>query len=133
VNPLLRPWTPAHRRVLIGLLGVMLGYLIVRLILNPVYVSNPQPRVPSRAGELEDRIDPNTADVATLATLPLIGDKRARDVVTYREQYAAEHPGKLAYEKPTDLLHIRGIGPAMLEQIEPYLIFPKPPATTRSP
>jgi DNA uptake protein ComE-like DNA-binding protein len=125
-----RPWSLEHRQVLIALLCVMLVYLIARLILNPAYVSNPQPHVPARANEVEDRIDPNTADVATLAALPLIGEKRARDVVTYREQYVAEHPGKLAFEKPNDLLHIRGIGPAMLEQIQPYLIFSKPPATT---
>jgi hypothetical protein len=125
-----RPWSLRHRKLLIGLLCVMLVYLVARLIINPVYVSNPQPRVPSRASEVEDRIDPNMADVPTLATLPLIGEKRAKDIVTYREQYIVDHPGKLAFEKPTDLLRIRGIGPSMLEQIRPYLIFPTPPATT---
>jgi DNA uptake protein ComE-like DNA-binding protein len=123
-------WTSSQRGVLIALLSLLLICLTVRLILNPVYVSNPQPQSPPRAGDLEDRVNPNNADVQTLSSLPQIGEKRARDIVAYREQFVAAHPGQIAFSKPLDLLHIRGIGASMLEQLEPFLIFPTTAPTT---
>jgi DNA uptake protein ComE-like DNA-binding protein len=123
-------WSASQSSVLIGLLLLILIYLIARLIMNPVYVSDPQPRVPARADELADKIDPNTADWQTLAALPIIGEKRARDIVAYRERFVAENPGKTAFTRPEDLYRIRGIGDAMLSQIQPYLTFP---ATTTQP
>lgn len=110
--------------MLIALLGAACVYLAIRLYLNPVYVPDPQPPEPARAAEVEDRINPNTADAQMLAALPLIGEKRAQDIVAYRERFAAEHPGALPFAQPSDLLNIRGIGPAMLSQIEPYLNIP---------
>ena len=118
------PWTSPQRGVLIVLLSALLVYLIVRAITNPSYVSDPQPLLPARALELEDRIDPNTANWNTLAAMPNIGEKRAKDIIAYRERFVVEHPGQVAFTKATDLLRIRGIGSAMLSQIEPYLIFP---------
>jgi DNA uptake protein ComE-like DNA-binding protein len=116
--------------VVIGLLSAVVVYVTVRLILNPTYVSDPQPPVPSRAHELEDRIDPNTADAHTLAALPQIGLNRAQDIVEYRERFVAENPGQVAFTKPADLMRIRGFGVAMVSHVEPYLFFPK--ATTTS-
>ncbi|WP_428936874.1 ComEA family DNA-binding protein [Fontivita pretiosa] len=116
-------WTAPQRGVLMVLLAAMLVWLGIRLVLDPVYVSDPQPAWPARAGELEDRIDPNVADWQTLAALPVIGEKRARQIVAFREQYLAANPGRRAFQQPQDLLRIKGIGPAMLTQIEPYLIF----------
>ena len=108
----------------------MLGYLAIRWWLNPMYVSDPQPRDPPRAIELADRIDPNTADAATLAALPMIGEKRARDIVGYRERFLKDNPGKVAFQRPQDLYRIRGFGVAIVAQIQPYLLFPdKAPAT----
>lgn len=125
-------WTPSQRAVLIALLGALLLYFVIRLLLNPAYVADPQPLAAPRAGEIEDRIDPNTADWSTLAALPMIGETRAREIVAYREQFLARHPGP-AFARPTDLLRIRGIGMAMLSQIEPYLRFTSAlPATTGS-
>jgi hypothetical protein len=109
--------------VLIFLLAAMLVWVGIRLVLNPIYVADPQPLWPARAGELEDRIDPNIADWHTLAALPVIGEKRARQIVAFRESYLSANPGRQAFQQPQDLLRIKGIGPAMLAQIEPYLIF----------
>jgi DNA uptake protein ComE-like DNA-binding protein len=125
------PWTASQRGVLIALLSAILIYLIIRLIVNPVYVSDPQPPTPSRANELEDRIDPNTADLPTLAAMPLIGEKRAAEMIAYREKFAADHPGRLAFENPNDLLRIRGIGATTLAQLEPFLIFPTTAPATK--
>jgi hypothetical protein len=122
-------WTASQRRVLLGILACLIVCLSVRYACNPVYVSDPQPEVPSRFDELADRIDPNTADWETLAALPGIGEKRAKDIVAYRDRAAGEHPGKPVFEKQTDLLKIRGVGRAMMEGMEPYLSFPSAPST----
>jgi len=130
-------WTAPQRGVLMALLAAMLVWLVIRLLLNPVYISDPQPAWPARASELEDRIDPNVADWQTLAALPVIGEKRARQIVAFREQYLAGNPGRRPFQQPQDLLRIKGIGPAMLTQIEPYLNFAattqpaSPPASSR--
>ena len=123
-------WTLPQRRALLLLLAALLVFLAVRYALNPVYVSNPQPERPGRSDELADRIDPNTADWPTLAALPGIGEKRAREIVAYREEAAARSPGGVDFAQKEDLLRIKGIGSAMLEAIAPYLTFPALPTTT---
>jgi DNA uptake protein ComE-like DNA-binding protein len=124
----------AQRGVLIALLSFILLYLVIRLILNPVHVPDPQPPTGPRAGEIEDRIDPNTADWSTLAALPQIGERRARDIVAYREQFLADNPGKTAFTRAQDLYRVRGFGVAMVSLIEPYLIFPATqPSTIPAP
>jgi hypothetical protein len=123
-------WTSPQRRVLIVLLLALLGYLAGRFALNPVYVSRPQPRVPPRYFDLADRIDPNEADWQTLAALPNIGEKRAKDVVAYREKFLAADPARQAFSRAEDLFNIKGFGPAIVLQLRPYLIFPKSPSTT---
>jgi hypothetical protein len=124
-------WTGAQRAVLIALLGCLLVYLVIRLILNPLYVSNPQPARPPRYDDLADKIDPNTADWQALAALPALGEKRAKTIIEYRDAFTKEHPNRLAFEEPEDLLLVRGIGPSMLATLKPYLLFPPPGVTTQ--
>lgn len=115
--------------MLIALLGAACVYLAIRLYLNPVYVPDPQPIEPARAAEVQDRINPNTADVPTLAALPTIGVKRAQDIVAYREKFVTEHPGRIAFESSRDLLNIPGIGNATAALLDPFLIYSVSPAT----
>jgi DNA uptake protein ComE-like DNA-binding protein len=123
-------WTASQRRVIIGIVALLVLYGSIRLFLNRAYVSNPQPATPAHANDLADKIDPNIADAATLSVLPLIGDKRATDIVTYRERYTRDHPGEFAFKSIQDLLKIRGIGASTIDQIRPYLTFPtERPAT----
>jgi competence protein ComEA len=117
-------WTYGQRVALLTIVAALLLFLAIRYLLNPVYVSNPQPAVPSRAGELVDRIDPNTADVATLAALPTLGEKRAKLIVDYREARRARNPDLIVFERLEDLLRIKGIGAATIDQMRPYLEFP---------
>src|SRR5262249_53564274 len=104
------PWNAPQRGVLIGLILLLALYVAIRYWRNPMYVSDPQPLVPSKAHELADRLDPNVATADELAALPLIGEHRARDIISFRQRYQAAHPGKPAYGKAEDLLAIRGIG-----------------------
>jgi DNA uptake protein ComE-like DNA-binding protein len=125
-------WTASQRGVLLALLAGLLIYLIVRYLLNPLYVSNPQPVRPPRYDELADKIDPNTADWQTLAALPGLGEKRAKTIIEYRESFTTENPGHLAFAEPEDLMLVRGIGPSMLATLRPYLLFPTSQPTTQS-
>ncbi len=54
-------------------------------------------------------ININTADVAMLAALNGVGDKKAADIVAYREAH-----GK--FGKVEDLLNVKGIGEKTLEK-----------------
>jgi competence ComEA-like helix-hairpin-helix protein len=131
-EPIPPPWTASQRSVLIGLLLILATYISIRWFFNRQYVSDPQPAVPSRYDELADRIDPNTADVATLAALPTIGEKRAKDIVAYRDKW--HHDGRKGqpFERLDDLLKVQGIGAATVAQLKPYLLFPElRQATTR--
>lgn len=117
-------WTLGQRVALLAIVAALFLYLAIRYFLNPTYVSNPQPAEPSRASELVDRIDPNTADVATLAALPTLGEKRAKLIVDFRESRRAAKPNGVVFERLEDLLRIRGIGVATIDQLRPFLTFP---------
>ena len=125
-------WTLPQRRVLLVLLALLLPTLALRYACNPAYVPDPQPPYPARYEELADKIDPNTADVATLAALPTIGEKRAQDIIDYREQRRASAPDRPAFTAAEDLLRIRGFGASSVETLRPYLVFPKPSAVPTS-
>jgi DNA uptake protein ComE-like DNA-binding protein len=124
-------WTAGQRVALLAIVAAMLVYLTIRYLINPTYVSNPQPVEPARASELVDRIDPNTADISTLAALPTLGEKRAKLVIDYRESHRAAKPNGVVFERLEDLLRIRGIGVATIDQLRPYLAFPTTAPTTK--
>jgi hypothetical protein len=124
-------WTRPQRRVLVLGLLVLCPALALRYACNRAYVPDPPPAQGPRYDEVADKIDPNTADVASLAALPMIGDKRAQDIVNYRERRKASEPGRVVFTRPEDFLPIRGFGRASVETLRPYLLFPPavPPAT----
>ena len=124
-------WTDSQRRVLLILLTVLFAVLATRYACNTSYVSDPQPARPPRYDELADRIDPNVADWQALAALPGIGERKARDIVEYRDRKraAAGDPTVVVFDAEGDLLYVRGIGPALVEGMKPHLLFP---ATNRS-
>jgi competence ComEA-like helix-hairpin-helix protein len=116
-------WSLPQRRALIGLIALAAAALAVEAYLRPIYMDEVLPGSGPRAGELVDRIDPNTASAGELATIPQLGPGRAREMIAYRESYTAAHPGRAAFERPEDLRNIRGIGPATIEKIVPHLVF----------
>ncbi|HRK30423.1 MAG TPA: helix-hairpin-helix domain-containing protein [Tepidisphaeraceae bacterium] len=117
-------WTEAQRRVLIVLTFAVAVVLLIRLMRESTTVTDPPPVLGARSVELANRIDPNTADVATLAALPGLGKIRARGFVLYRESVAQRSPGELAFRRPEDLMRVDGIGVAMMTQLSPFMVFP---------
>jgi hypothetical protein len=125
----LRPpqvWTASQRRVVLGFAIALLGVLAVQHWFNPIDITEPQPPHGARYDELADRIDPNVANVDALSALPTLGEKRARAIVDFREDFLRRHPGKRAFESARDLLKLKGFGAAMVVNLEPYLIFETP-------
>lgn len=121
-------WTGRQRAVLAGVVLALLGYFAVRTARDRAHVDDP-PRHSSREQQLADRLDPNSADWSALATLPGLGEKRAREIVACREGLRRERPDEMPFARPADLLKVKGIGEATLAAIEPYLVFPESPAT----
>jgi hypothetical protein len=119
--------------VLVALLLILCAVFAVRLGCNRAYVSDPPPPRGPRFDEVADRIDPNTADLATLSALPMIGERRAQDIIDYRERRLAREPGRTVFTRPEDLLRIKGFGQASVENLRPYLMFPpaSQPSTRR--
>jgi len=62
------------------------------------------------------QVDVNRASHQELETLPGIGKVLSMKIVQYRREHGL-------YQKPSDLLNIKGIGPKTLERISPYLVF----------
>jgi len=71
------------------------------------------PGVPVEA-EVDHRIDINTASAAELATLPGIGDSKAKAIVEYR----AADP----FRTVEDLKKVKGIGDKTFESLRPNLM-----------
>jgi competence ComEA-like helix-hairpin-helix protein len=126
-------WTAPQRRALLAVLTVLCLGLGIRYACNPTFVSDPQPERPARYDDLADRVDPNTADLNTLTAIPNLGEKRAEAIIEFREMRARQHPGQPAFRVVEDLMAVRGIGSAMVDNLKPYLTFPtRPPETNPS-
>ena len=67
-----------------------------------------------------ETIDMNTADFYDLQRLPGIGEKRAQDIITYREEHGP-------FQTVDDLTEVSGIGPGILEGLREYVSV-KPPS-----
>jgi competence protein ComEA len=57
----------------------------------------------------DDQININTADAATLATIDGVGDAKAAEIISYREQNGP-------FKSIDDLLNVKGIGESILDQ-----------------
>jgi competence ComEA-like helix-hairpin-helix protein len=70
-----------------------------------------------------ERINPNEAPVASLMRLPQIGLARARAIVAQRESAGPSAGRAAAFQRVDDLQQIKGIGPAIVEGVRPWLEF----------
>ena len=93
----------ADRKNRMILMAIIAGFAVVALVL---FLKD---RVPTGGGP----VDINKASAAELERLPGVGPSMAKQIVSGRP-----------YEKPEDLLKIKGIGPKTLEKMRPLLDLP---------
>jgi competence protein ComEA len=70
-----------------------------------------------------ERIDLNRASVTELMRLPGVGEKRAQAIVAFR--------AKKPFQRPEDVLTVKGVGPAWLAKVKPNVSVG--PASTSAP
>ncbi len=73
--------------------------------------------------ELESRINPNDAPIASLVRLPGIGVSRAGAIVAYRENFGGKNGGNPAFRSSNDLQKVKGIGPKTVQNISEWVKF----------
>jgi competence protein ComEA len=117
-------WTPTQRRSILVLCLILLMFLAVESLRKSAVVGDPPPQNASRADQIQDRLDPNTADAAALAAIPELGEKRAAEIVEYREKFLLQYPGHRAFDSADDLMRVKGFGLATVANLGPYLRFP---------
>ena len=83
---------------------------------------DPKAADPQRVALAEERIDPNTASIASLRRLPGIGPVRAEAVVAYRRSR-----GGRPFQTANDLTNVKGIGALTVERFERLLALPANP------
>jgi len=116
-----RPTVPAAQS-LAFVVGTGIG-LALSLVFAVSVLGRPEGLPAARSGE---RINPNEAPVASLMRLPYVGVARARAIAARRDQVGSRAPGQSAFKTPDDLQQIKGIGPAVVDEIRPWLTFHDP-------
>ena len=124
------PWLPGQRRALAGLLVILCVGLGIRYACRPVFLDDPLPKIGPAAASIDSLLDPNRATMQELSAIPGLGEKRAQEIVDYRERWLSNHPELPAFATADDLRNIKGIGPATVANMLPFLTFPAP-STTR--
>lgn len=82
---------------------------------------------------LQERVNPNEAPEASLMRLPQVGAARARAIVTHRERVGSQAGRPPAFKTADDLRQIKGIGPAIVEDLRPWLQFDDPVNDANAP
>ena len=70
-----------------------------------------------------ERITPNEAPAASLMRLPQVGAARARAIVAHRDRVGSQAGRRPVFKTADDLRQIKGIGPAIVEDVRPWLQF----------
>jgi competence ComEA-like helix-hairpin-helix protein len=73
--------------------------------------------------QLDEKINPNDASVASLVRLPGIGITRANAIVAYRDDFHKKDGNRPAFRNGDDLQKVKGIGPKTVQNISQWLKF----------
>ncbi len=119
-------WTARQRTALIGLLAIMLAILAAGWWRNPTTIPADFEGDGALVTDSAGRIDPNVASASELAALPTIGPGRAAAIIEYRRAWRASRGDSPAFSSADDLANVKGIGPATVEQLRPWLVFDEP-------
>lgn len=73
-----------------------------------------------------ERVNPNDAPASSLARLPGIGPARARAIIAHRDGVHERTGRRSAFRNARDLQEVKGIGPATVNNLQPWLQFDGP-------
>ncbi len=124
MNPMQREWKPTRLSVPGRAMMAALSLSIVGVVGLSLEVGEKRTGIRQ---PLVSRINPNTADVSLLMTLPNIGPARAAAIVEYRKQQVFN---EIVFRRIEDLQAVKGIGPKIAEGLRPWLNFDTPIAAT---
>ena len=111
---------PASRSLRPLLILVAAGLLAVGLVGRDRLAIGAEPPVfPDRVQAAAEKIDPNTASVASLQRLPGIGPIRAQGIDLYRRD-----PANPPFRTVDDLQRVPGIGAGTVRTLRPYVALP---------
>ena len=114
-----------RQRVGLALIGLLIAAILAsRIWKNRADIPDPMPSIGDRAGELVDRLDPNTADAGALSAIPGLSRTVAVRIVEYRESWKKAGRRGPAFTNVDDLKNVKGIGDATARMLEGYLVFP---------
>ena len=120
-NPPLPPvCLPASRRQKV-LFSIGVASAVATLAIGALNPAGP-PANPSII--VECRLDPNVAAAWELDRIPGVGSGVARRIIDARRLPPGSPTAAARFLAPRDLLNIHGVGPAMMEALQPYLRFP---------
>lgn len=126
----------ACRRVILlagGLfIGVVAADVMSRVARSGARLARAADAVSTAGNSSGVQLDPNVAPWWELTELPRVGESLAREVVAHRSAAAAGGAAR-AFPTADSLLEVRGIGPATLDRLRPFLRFDDPvaPASSR--
>lgn len=120
-------WRRGNLGVLIVLCFLAGAVVACRAASRRVWFDSDVPVNGPRAEQAAEKIDPNTAGVASLVRLRNIGPVRARAIVAYR----GGQDGR-AFTSADDLAKVKSIGPGTVRRIAPYLALPRRSSGTTS-
>ncbi len=117
-------WTPAARWTLAGLVALTLGLASWHAAGRTPWAADP---MPLKKGVVPlAPIDLNSAGEDRLAAIPGIGPALARRILDHRADYGQ-------FPSVDALRLVRGIGPATLERIRPFLVVEDPEEAAPAP
>jgi competence protein ComEA len=75
----------------------------------------PLPAAPASASRAPQRpVNLNTATVTELMQLPRVGQKTAERIIAFRKQHGG-------FQRPEELMNVKGIGEKSFAKLRPYL------------
>jgi len=114
---------PRHQRAVALLVTAALALGTWRLVTRPAHPNHPVNPADAAPSSVSLQLDPNTATLAELLAVPGMGTARAQALISHRNTQTAQGTSP-AFITPSDLSKVPGFGPATLQRVAPFLVYP---------